>query len=287
MLAVVFALLAALGNATGSVMQRLGARAVPPQSGLRLALIGLLMRRRVWLCGVLVLVCAGMLQALALYRGGLALVQPIAVAELPLALMISGRIFHSSLGARAWWGILAMSVGLTLFLFALAPANSDRQGGIGIWVSTLMTGAVAAGLLVSFASRARGNLRSGLLASAAGLGFGYTAALMKASAQAVADGGVAGLFTTWHFYAMVAAGCGAFFLYQHAVHAGPLVASQPPVTLVDPIASVVLGVVVFGESTRAGGWLGLAGAGALLMLAGAITLSRSPLWGAEIARDAH
>lgn len=283
-MAVVFALLAALGNAAGSVLQRMGARAVPPQAGLRLGLIGMLVRSRVWLCGVLVLVCAGVLQALALYRGGLTLVQPIAVTELPLALMISGRVFRSSLGGRAWLGITALSAGLAVFLFALRPTNSDSVGGDAVWLSAMACGVAGGGLLVAAVRRARGNLRSALLAAAAGLGFGYTAALMKASAQAVADGGVGGLLASWQLYAMVAVGFCAFFLYQHAVHAGPLVASQPPVTLADPMVSVGLGVVVFGESVRGGGWLVLAGAGMALMVLGAVTLSRSPLLGAETSR---
>lgn len=286
MLAIVFALLAAFGNAAGSVLQRFAARTVPTQDRLRLRLIGLLIRRRAWLGGVGLLVCAGVLQALALYRGGLALVQPIAVAELPLALMISGRVFRGALGARAWVGILGMTGGLALVLFALAPSNPapaspDAQGRPTAWLAAVAGCVVGMGILVLLARGADGNTRCASLAAAAGLGFGLTAALMKAVAVRVAVGGAPAALTSWQPYGMLAAGAGAFFLYQHAVHAGPLVASQPPVTILDPVVSVALGVLVFGESIRTGGWLLLAGVGGVLICAGTVGLSRSPLLSAE------
>lgn len=285
MVALVFAVLAAMANATGSVLQRLAARTVPEQERLRLRLIGLLMRRRVWLTGIAVLVSGGIFQAIALYHGGLALVQPIAVAELPLALLLSGRVFHGALGPRSWLGILAMSAGLVLFLVALAPSNSHTAARSGLWLAVGAIAGAGTALLVAGAARARGNARSALLAAAAGLGFGLTAALMKSATQDFADGGIGGVLTGWSVYAMGAVGFGAFFLYQHAVHAGPLVASQPPVTIVDPVVAVVLGVVLFGESARAGLWLLPAGLGLCLIAGGAVALSRSPLLGAETARS--
>jgi hypothetical protein len=67
-------------------------------------------------------------------------------------------------------------------------------------------------------------------------------------------------------------------LASHALAAGPLAASQPGFTILDPLAADLLGVFLFGEHTRtgpadlAGEMLALA-----VVIAGAVTLSRSRL----------
>jgi hypothetical protein len=45
----------------------------------------------------------------------------------------------------------------------------------------------------------------------------------------------------------------------------------------DPIVSVLWGVLVYNETTRTGGWLALATAGMLVLGVGVVVLARSPL----------
>lgn len=49
---------------------------------------------------------------------------------------------------------------------------------------------------------------------------------------------------------MIGLGPGFFFLLQKALQAGRLVASQPALTLSNPVVSVVFGVAVFDEHLR-------------------------------------
>jgi len=67
------------------------------------------------------------------------------------------------------------------------------------------------------------------------------------------------------------------WLLQNAYQAGPLTASQPGITLVDPIVSTLWGVVVFGEQINHGTLLALTPLPLLAIAAGVLALSRSPV----------
>jgi hypothetical protein len=68
------------------------------------------------------------------------------------------------------------------------------------------------------------------------------------------------------------------FLAQNAFHAGPIVASQSTIVLVDPLASILIGVGLFGDDLRTSGWWGpLEALSLLLMFIGAFWLTQSPL----------
>ena len=88
---------------------------------------------------------------------------------------------------------------------------------------------------------------------------------------------IVGMLASWQVYTMIAAGILSFFLLQNALQSGSLVATQPAVTLSDPIVSVVLGVVLFHDQVRFGFWLIPEIIGLALILAGSIELSRSPV----------
>jgi hypothetical protein len=77
-------------------------------------------------------------------------------------------------------------------------------------------------------------------------------------------------------------------LASHALAAGPLAASQPGFTILDPLAASLLGVFLFGEHIRTGP-AALAGEALALavVIAGAAALSRSSLITSENAPPTH
>ena len=87
-------------------------------------------------------------------------------------------------------------------------------------------------------------------------------------------GAVIGSWQAWA--ALVAAGA-AFVLLQNALRAGHLVASQPGITLANPLVAAAWGILVFHEQVRTGWWLFGAALGAVALAGGAVLLSRSPL----------
>ncbi|MEU0602314.1 hypothetical protein ABZ484_29390, partial [Streptomyces sp. NPDC006393] len=85
----------------------------------------------------------------------------------------------------------------------------------------------------------------------------------------------AGFLTSWQTYAFGASGVCAMLLMEHAMQGGPLIASQPALTLGDAMVSFLLGVLVYEEHVRAGWWVlpQLLGIGLIVM--GVFALTRS------------
>ena len=75
----------------------------------------------------------------------------------------------------------------------------------------------------------------------------------------LAHSGIIGVLTHWPLYAMIATGVLGTVLLQAAYAVGPLAASQATMLIVDPLASIMLGLELFGEtlSTGLGSVLGI------------------------------
>ncbi|MBS2963385.1 DMT family transporter [Actinocrinis puniceicyclus] len=276
MICVLFAVLTALSNASASVLQRRAASEAPADGAFRLSLFAYLVRRRIWLAGIGMVAAAALFQATALATGPVALVQPIFIIELPLALLIAGLLFRVSLPPRTWVAVAAVTAGLAVALAAAAPSGGVDRASNQLWVLALIaTGGFEAVLLVS-AVRAHGEPRAALLGLAAACGYALTAALMKQAMASLADGPGA-FFTTWQLYATAAAGVGSLFLLQNALQAGTLVASQPMLTIGDALISACYGGLLFAEDIRFGWWLAAQVLGLIAIAAGYIELARSPL----------
>jgi hypothetical protein len=92
------------------------------------------------------------------------------------------------------------------------------------------------------------NYRASWLGFCAGVAYGLVAALLKSSVGLFAVDHLA-VFTSWPLYAFVVLAGGAIAVNQLAFNAGPLASSLPLVTIVDPVVSVAIGAVAFGETT--------------------------------------
>jgi hypothetical protein len=122
-----------------------------------------------------------------------------------------------------------------------------------MWVlAGLSTFALAALLAGAAYFPGRGGFRpsagrkAALLGIAAAVGFGFVAAVIK-ELSAHLPQGPAGVFSNWSPYVLLLSGAAAMFLASNAFQAGSLAASQPGLTIVDPLVAGALGVVLFGE----------------------------------------
>jgi drug/metabolite transporter (DMT)-like permease len=280
-LTVIFAVAAAICNALASILQRRGAGDVPESKSMHWALIVAVLHRPIWLLGLLAMCGAFVFQAAALSNGDLALVQPVLLAELPVTLLLAPLFFDVAAGRRAWIGVVGMSMGLAAVLAAASPGGGHASAGlVAILLTLASTGGLTA-VLVVLALRLEGSPRAAVFGTAAGTGFALTAALMKQAMGTLSSSGVGALLSTWSFWVMVVVGAASLFIWQNALQAGTLIAAQPAITLSDPVLATVIGVLVFGERIRLGGWLALEVVGALVVAVASVELARSPLISGE------
>ncbi|MET9604881.1 DMT family transporter [Streptomyces sp. NPDC006512] len=275
-LPVLFALFAALSNALATVLQRRAALTVPQSDGFRFGLVLDLLRRPLWIGGILAVIAAGVGQAVALATGALALVQPLFVLELPLALLIASLVARSRLPGATWLAVAAVVAGLGIVLVAASPAGNRTHVPTDRWVLALAACAVAVTLLaVAGLRRTPGRMRAGCLGAATAVSYALTAALMKSAMHVLDEGGLGAFLTAWETYAFAATGVCALLLLEHAMQGGPLVASQPALTLGDAGVSVALGVLLYEEHLRGHWWLVPQALGLALICAGVFTLARA------------
>jgi drug/metabolite transporter (DMT)-like permease len=274
-LSVFFALCAAFSNALATVLQRRAALSVPESRGLRLGLVVDLLHRPVWVGGMLAVVAAGIGQAAALATGPLSLVQPLFVLELPLALLLASLMTRNRLPGALWLAVAAVVAGLGVALVAAAPSGHREHVSPDRWIPTLVACAGLVALLVAAGfRRPNGKARAGCLGAATAVCYALTAGLMKAAVAVLDSDGLLAFLTVWQTYAFGAAGVCAVLLLEHAMQGGPLVASQPALTLGDATVSLLLGVVLYQEHIRTGWWLLPQLLGVGLIIGGVLVLAR-------------
>lgn len=206
---------------------------------------GGLVKRPMWLAGLAADAAGFGLHAYALTAGQLAIVQPLLVTGLLFALPLGAwldrrRVTRTEL---VWATVSVASLGI--FLGLARPSGNGVKPELGPSAAAagvallLVAGALLAGRLLP----AR---RAAALGVITGLAFGATAALIKAVGEAFGRDADA-IFTSWPLYALLLIGPIGFAVNQVAFQAGPLSASLPAINAVDPLASIILGVLLYDE----------------------------------------
>ncbi len=249
LLAVVCALSSSLLYALASVLQHRAAIAQPQDQSLRLGLLARLLRNPLWLIGI---TCDGLayaLQFVALGHASLVLVQPLLVCGLLFALPLGAWLAGARMRTRDWVGAVLIVTGLALFLVVASPSSGTTD--VDSWPQLCAFTFLAVAALILLAHGRASRARAALLAGAAGLVYGLTAALTKSVAHLLGIG-VGHLLGSWELYILVAAGVVGMVLAQSAFQAGPLDASLPVLTVVDPVVSIAIGALAFDEGIRTG-----------------------------------
>lgn len=275
-LPVLFAVAAALANALGSVLQRRGARRQPEDESMSVRLLWDMAHQPAWVGGIACMLIGFGFQVAALSTGPISLVQPILVGELGFTLLLSAVLLGARLHTREWTAVVGMNGGIALLLVALRPSGGDTRGVTGpTWAAGCAITLAVIAALVLLAHRFHYAHRAAYLGIASGLFFGFLAVLVSGVTGTFA-GGVQAVFSSWPVYAVLAAGPVGFFLLQTTLRAGSLVASQPGLTLSNPVVGIGWGVAVFGEQVRGGGWIAAELLGFALIAACTLLLARSP-----------
>ncbi len=275
--AYVLALAAAIVAAVTSVMQRIGIEDAPAGASMRLELMAHAVKRKIWLLGFVLMLLQFVLQATALRFGQLSTVQPVLTCELLFLAILLAFVFHQPLRAREWAGAVSIVAGLAIFLLVAQPKVGVQSPSSAAWVILTLVTLVLVALLVVAARRGPRWWRAMAFGAASAVLVAYNAAIIKAVTNLITEGW-GHVFVSWEPYALAVAGLGSLFLLQNALHAGPLTASRATIVIVNPLASIAIGVTVFAETLRTspaaltGEILGLG-----VLCAGVIVLTQSPL----------
>jgi drug/metabolite transporter (DMT)-like permease len=284
--AILLAVAASLCTATASLCQRKGARSTQT-AGFDVRLVVRLARQPAWLLGIASMIGGFVFQLTALRSGGLALVQPILAVELLFVFGYLAVAGSRRVQRRDWLAAAAMSAGIGVFLRLASPSGGRLHAPGSSWLlaGLVTVGVVLAALAVAFGPRSRPGAsqprRAAVLGAATGISWGFMAAVIKELSSHLGDGPGA-VLSTWSLYVLLAAGAATMLLASHALAAGPLAASQPGFTILDPLSASLLGVFLFGEHIRTGA-ADLAGEALALavVIGGAAALSRSGLIAGE------
>lgn len=269
---------AAILLACGFVLQQHQAAQIPSRARLRPGLLLVLLRRPVWLAGIGTMVAGQLLGATALDLGSLAVVEPLLATNVLFALPLGALWSRRRLQRGDWIGAVSMIAGLALLLGLSGPQTSGTVL-IGAW-PTLLAGAIAAGLILAIVASALGRsarIRALMMAAAAGVAFGVQDMLTQQLVRRLGQGILAEL-VSWPLWGVVAAAIVGLTLSQNSFSTADLSASLPALTLAEPVTGLVLAAILFDQRLRTALLPLTAGtAGLILMVAGIVLLTRSPL----------
>lgn len=278
------ALVASAFTASASVAQRFAAAPAPGELAFSWRLIRFLVHRPIWFVGILCMIAGFGFQVAALRVSSLSLVQPVIATELLLVFGFLALRNPRRVQPRDWLAAVGMALGLGCFLAIADPSGGVNHASHVMWVVAGVSAFGAAAVVCVLARIPFGPRRTpspsrqaALLAIAAGIAWGFVAAVIKELSGHL-SGGLYGVLTNWSPYVLIASGAAALFLASNAFQAGSLAASQPGLTIVDPLVASTLGVVLFGEHIRHDP-LQLVGEGLALvvLVASVILLGRSQL----------
>lgn len=262
--------------ATGVLQQRAASRR-PKKESLSFRLIVSLSRDRTWMLGLGTGAASYGFQALALAFGPLSIVQPLFLTELLFAVPYSVRSHRLRLHTREWAGVLSVPAGLAIGIYSARPQPGSALQPLASWAWAIAVVVAAAAVAVAAGRRVSGSPRSSLYALAGGAVMALQSAFLAATVALMAQRGV-GMFAAWQPYMLVVATAFGVLLIESAYQAGPLAASMPVIDAVEPSFAIAIGVTLFSEHIRTGGW-NLAGTalGLVLFFAGIVALDTSPV----------
>ena len=262
--------MAAVAFAAGTVLQQRGTLRTPAGDARFLVQI---LHEPVWLAGGGLQALGWTLQAAALDRGSLVVVQSLTTLSLVFALPLGAWLTDQHIGRTEIVGALAVVAGIVVFLSAGTPSGGTSNPSATAWWTAIVVSAVLVVGPGVLATKQRGAARAALFGVAAGVSFGLQAAVTKVFVNEIGHG-VAHLLGTWSTYGLIVSALAGFVLQQSALKTGVLAAAMGASNASTLVWSVVLGFLVFDETMAADAarrfpaWLGLA-----LAVLGVITLA--------------
>jgi len=277
-LALALALVASLFFAAAYVLQYHEAHEAPKGLFLSPRLLLELARHRIWVFGILAMFVGNGLQAWALARGSLAVVEPVLTASLLFALPLSAAWRRERLRTMEWTGAVMVSAGLGLLLGVGSPTTGRADMPQYEWMLLTLAAWGLALTLVAAGQRAPWpSYKAALIGGGAGVLFGLQDALTRYCLHWFSRD-FTHLALSWQPYVLLITAVYGLTLAQSAYEAGSLTAALPPMTVGEPVIGMLIGILALNEQlSNSPVDLFWESFGAAMMIWGAWMLARSPL----------
>jgi hypothetical protein len=263
-------LLAALLFAVANNVQRHAAKSVPQGRVGPVGLLLRLLRNPRWLLGSGSAVVALVVQAWALSRGGVILVQAVIASTLVFSLALESFVERHWPTPTQIAGAVLIAVGITVLVVVGKPAAGGQFHSLGraaiVWV---VLAAVGGGALLTSQRRPRGRRTAIVMGAAAGVCFALDAVFLRGLTAAFSPFDGFGL--TINLAGFAVASLLGNLVIQRGFQMAPLRHVLPAMAAAEPITAFLCARYVFGEHLQGGvvGAIGVGG-GLFLMVVGVI-----------------
>jgi drug/metabolite transporter (DMT)-like permease len=248
--ALVVGLGSALGFAVANALQHRAAGTVPPTVHHALAVLAHLARQRIWLAATGISLTALLLHATALHLGSIALVQPLMLVGVVLAVPTRSLLVGEAPRWPELQGVCVTVLGLLAFILSAQPNQTERPAGVfptavfvvGCTLLGLATLRLSGSGLVTTLSR-----RAAALGVGAGLMFGASAGLLKVLGTVLAAAQPSPSAAVAVVIALLVTGLLGTAMNQKAYQLAPLSCSMPLLNVTDIVVAVLFSGFVLGQ----------------------------------------
>jgi drug/metabolite transporter (DMT)-like permease len=207
-----------------------------------------LLTQWVWLLGLAAQVVGVALQAAALDRGRVSIIQPLLVTTVIWALPLGYFLTHQAIGRREVAGALIIVGGLIGYASFGHPASGLDNAPGADWAASIAVITIGCVALFIFSGRGSLSMRAATLGAIAGMLYGLSATLMKPVTENWHTDGLVEVMKGWEFWVWALAGVVGFVFQQLSLSTGKLVPSVATVSVANPVISVLLGALVLQET---------------------------------------
>jgi len=276
-MATALALIASVIFAVSTVLQQRGGLEAPPLS-LRhpRSFVGLA-GQGTWLVGMLLLLPGWLLQAAALDRGRVAVIEPIFTMTIVFVLPLGYWLTAQTVTWMQVGEACLVVAGLSVFVVLGDAAGGRDQAPNWQWFTAIAVIAVLCGVLLPLGKKERPSLRAGAYGTVAGVLSGLAATITKPVVELLHSDGLGAVLGNWQVYVLLTAGALGVLLQQIALQTARLAPAVATGSVANPLTGVVLGIVILQERLSPPTWhkvVALAALGVALAAAVAISLAK-------------
>ena len=275
-MATALALIAAGIFALATVLQQRGGLKAPPLSIRHPASFVHLAGQGTWLVGMALLIPGWILQAMALDRGRVAVIQPIFTMTIVFVLPLGWWLTAQVVTAKQVLEACVVVAGLSVFIIFGDPAGGRTDAPNWEWFAAIVVIVVLCSVLLPLGGKVRPSLRAGGYGTVAGVLSGLAATLTKPTVELLHSGGLGGVLGNWMVYVLGVSGLLGVLLQQIALQTGRLAPAVATGSVANPLVGVLLGIVLLEERLAPPTWhklVAFAALGCALAAAVAISLS--------------